>query len=54
MAVSSGAAGLEAAALVSDADTPDAGDLAAVRDAGSGAAVFLVGTDGALRATLTP
>jgi hypothetical protein len=25
-----------------------------VRDAGSGAAVFLVGTDGALRATLTP
>jgi hypothetical protein len=54
MAVSSGAAGLEAAALVSDVDTPDAGDLAAVRDVGSGAAVFLVGTDGALRATLTP
>jgi hypothetical protein len=54
MAVSSGAAGLEAAALVSDADAPDTGDLAAVRDIGPGAAVYHVGTDGALRATLTP
>ena len=34
MAVSSGAAELEAAALVSDADEPDPGDLAAVRDIG--------------------
>ena len=51
MAVSSGAAGLEAAALVSDADTPDAGDLAAVQDIGPGAPVFHVGTNGAARGT---
>jgi hypothetical protein len=53
MAVSSGAARLEAAALVSDADEPDPGDLAVVRDVGRAAAVFHVGTDGAIRATLT-
>ena len=34
MAVSSGASALEAAALVSEADKPDPGDLAAVRDLG--------------------
>jgi hypothetical protein len=51
MAVSSGAAHLEAAALVSD-ETPDPGDLEVVRDVGPGAAVFHVGTDGAVRATL--
>ena len=53
MAVSSGAADLEAAALVSDARAPDPGDLAVVREAGPKAAVFHVGTDGVLRATLT-
>ena len=53
-AVSSGATGLEAAALVSDADAPDAADLAAVADLGPKATVFHVGADGSLRATLTP
>jgi hypothetical protein len=54
MAVSSGATVLEAAALVSDADAPDPGDLAVVRDVGPGAVVFHVGADGAVRATLSP
>jgi hypothetical protein len=54
MAVSSGATVLEAAALVSDADAPDPGDLAVVRDVGPRAVVFHVGTNGALRGTLTP
>ena len=54
MAVSSGAEKLEAAALVSDADAPDPGDLALVRDVGPGAVVFHVGADGAIRATLSP
>ena len=54
MAVSSGATGLEAAALVSDADTPARADLAAVADLGPKATVFHVGADGSLRATLTP
>jgi hypothetical protein len=53
MAVSSGAARLEAAALVSDADGPDSGDLAVIRDVGRDAALFHVGTDGVIRATLT-
>lgn len=53
MAVSSGAAQLEAAALVSD-EAPDPADLAVVRDAGPGAAVFHVAADGALRGTLIP
>jgi len=52
--VSSGATVLEAAALVSDADAPDPGDLAVVRDVGPGAVVFHVGTNGALRGTLIP
>ncbi len=43
MAVSSGAASLEAAALVSEADEPDSGDLAAVRDIGPDATVFHAG-----------
>jgi hypothetical protein len=51
--VSSGATGLEAAALVSDADAPEAADLAAVADLGPKATVFHAGTDGSLRATLT-
>ena len=54
MAVSSGATVLEAAALVSDADAPDPGDLALVRDVGPAAVVFHVGADGAIRATLSP
>jgi PAS domain S-box-containing protein len=53
-AVSSGANSLEAAALVSDAEAPSAGDLKAVRDLGPAATVFHAGTDGTLRATLLP
>lgn len=51
MAVSSGASKLEAAALVSDGE-PDPGDLAAVRDLGPQAPVFLAAADGTVRATL--
>jgi hypothetical protein len=54
MAVSSGASSLEAAALVSDADTVDPGDLAVVREAGPAAVVFQAGTNGMLRATMQP
>jgi len=54
MAVSSGATSLEAAALVSEADAPDAADLAAVADLGAGATVFHAATDGSVRAALTP
>jgi hypothetical protein len=54
MAVSSGAASLEAAALVSEADKPDPADLAAIRDIGPDAIVFHAGPDGTLRATLRP
>ena len=54
MAVSSGASALEAAALVSEAEEPDPGDLAAVRDLGPKAPVFLAGPDGAHRDTLKP
>ena len=54
MAVSSGAASLEAAALVSDGDGPDSTDLAAVRDVGPGAVVFHAAPDGTVRATLRP
>ena len=54
MAVSSGASALEAAALVGDTDQPDPGDLAAVRDLGPAATVFLAGPDGAVRDTLKP
>ena len=53
MAVSSGASSLEAAALVSDADTVDPGDLAVVREAGPDAVVFQAGSNGTLRATVT-
>jgi hypothetical protein len=52
--VSSGAASLEAAALVSEADKPDPADLAAIRDIGPDAIVFHAGPDGTLRATLRP
>ena len=54
MAVSSGASTLEAAALVSEADKPAPGDLAAVRDLGPKATVFLAGPDGIHRDTLKP
>ena len=53
MAVSSGAASLEAAALVIERE-PDPGDLAAVRDLGPSAPIFHAGPDGTLRATLVP
>jgi hypothetical protein len=52
MAVSSGAASLEAAALVSDAAEPDPGDLAAVRDIGPDATVFHAAPDGTLLTAL--
>jgi len=51
MAASSGAAQLEAAAVVSDSD-PDDADLAAVRDLGPDAPVFRAAPDGTLRAIL--
>ena len=53
MAVSSGASSLEAAALVSDAEGVDPGDLAVVREAGPAAVVFQAGSNGMLRATIT-
>ncbi|MQY02733.1 cytidine deaminase [Actinomadura macrotermitis] len=52
MAVSSGAEDLEAAALVTAGDTARDSDVAAVRDLGAKAPVFVAGPDGALRATL--
>jgi hypothetical protein len=54
MAVSSGASGLEAAALVSDGSGPDPADLAVVRDLGPSAVVFHAAADGTLLATLRP
>ncbi|MFI7315829.1 cytidine deaminase [Streptomyces venezuelae] len=51
MAVASGAESLEAAAVVSGADTVTDEDLAAVRDlGGAGTPVFLAGADGEVRA----
>ncbi|AUG77149.1 cytidine deaminase [Kitasatospora sp. MMS16-BH015] len=50
MAVASGARGLEAAAVVSEAEQPAAADLAAVRDlGGAGTPVLLAGPDGELK-----
>src|ERR1035437_2936747 len=54
MAVSSGAASLEAAALVSDGAVPDPSDIAAVRDIVPDAIIIHVLPDGAVRATLRP
>jgi hypothetical protein len=54
MAVSSGAASLEAAALVSDGAPPDAADLAAVRELGPRAVLFHAAPDGSVLATLRP
>ncbi|WP_322985289.1 cytidine deaminase [Streptomyces sp. S584] len=54
MAVASGAASLEAAAVVSDAATLADADLAAVRDlGGAGTPVLLAGPDGTLRSTVS-
>ena len=50
-AVSSGVEGLEAAAVVSDADAVETNGLAAVHDLTASAPVFLAGPDGALRTT---
>jgi hypothetical protein len=54
MACSSGATGLEAAALVSEVADPDAADIAAVRDLGPAALLLLAGTDGKLRTSRQP
>lgn len=48
MAVSSGAASLEAAALVTEADDPGDEDIAAVEDLGN-AVLFLAGPDGKVK-----
>ncbi|MFK4100046.1 cytidine deaminase [Streptomyces sp. NPDC019531] len=54
MAVASGAKSLEAAAVVTDAESASAQDLAAVRDlGGSQTPVLLAGPDGAVRSTVT-
>ncbi|MFG3204869.1 cytidine deaminase [Streptomyces sp. NPDC048192] len=54
MAVASGAASLEAAALVTEAESVPAEDLAAVADlGGAGTPVLLAGPDGAVRTTLS-
>jgi hypothetical protein len=54
MAVSSGAAALEAAALVSDGQGPTADDIEAVRDIGSKAVIIHAGSDGTVLATIRP
>ncbi|HEY0507577.1 MAG TPA: cytidine deaminase [Blastococcus sp.] len=51
-AVSSGVEGLEAAAIVSTADTVEVDGLAAVRDLAPSAPVHLAGPDGNLRSTV--
>lgn len=54
MAVASGAASLEAAALVSDAESVTDEDLAAVADlGGAGTPVLLAGPDGVVRVTVS-
>ena len=52
MAVSSGAAALEAAALVSDGPGPAPEDIGAVKDIGSGALIIHAASDGTVRETL--
>ncbi|MBA3745198.1 cytidine deaminase [Sporichthya sp.] len=51
MAVASGARGIEAGAVVSEADQPAEADRAALSDLGAGAPLHLAGLDGALRGT---
>ncbi|SOD64455.1 hypothetical protein SAMN06297387_11721 [Streptomyces zhaozhouensis] len=54
MAVASGAGSLEAAAVVSGAETVPEADVAAVRDlGGAGTPLLLAGPDGTLRGTIT-
>ncbi|MDQ1038738.1 hypothetical protein QFZ75_005154 [Streptomyces sp. V3I8] len=54
MAVASGAAGLEAAAVVGEGESLAEDDLAAVRDLGGAATpVLLAGVDGAVRSVVT-
>ncbi|WP_320776876.1 cytidine deaminase [Streptomyces sp. CRN 30] len=54
MAVASGATSLEAAAVVTAAETASDEDRAAVRDlGGAGTPVLVAGPDGALRTTVT-
>lgn len=52
MAVSSGAAALEAAALVSDGPGPATEDIDAVKDIGSGALIIHAASDGTVREML--
>ncbi|REF37797.1 cytidine deaminase [Thermasporomyces composti] len=53
MAVSSGAEGLEAGAVVSDADDVSAEDRAVIGDlGGAGVPIFLAGVDGEVRAVV--
>jgi hypothetical protein len=51
MAASSGAAKVEAAALVSEGAAPDPADIAAVKDIGAGAVIIHAAPDGSVRAT---
>jgi hypothetical protein len=54
MAVSSGAPGLEAVAVLGERDAPRAGDLAVIRDfAGDGVAVHLAAPDGTVVTSTT-
>ncbi|MFI7399408.1 cytidine deaminase [Streptomyces sp. NPDC049541] len=54
MAVASGAKSLEAAAVVTEAESAAAQDLAAVRDlGGAGTPVLVAGPDGTVRTTVT-
>ncbi|HKN99429.1 MAG TPA: cytidine deaminase, partial [Pseudonocardiaceae bacterium] len=53
-AAASGADGLEAAAVVSGAEALDPESVAAVRDLGSAAPVYLADPSGAVRAVDTP
>ncbi|MFF8727445.1 cytidine deaminase [Streptomyces sp. NPDC015171] len=54
MAVASGAASLEAAAVVTEAESLPAEDLAAVADlGGAGTPVLLAGADGTVRSTVS-
>ncbi|RPF33380.1 cytidine deaminase [Streptomyces sp. TLI_185] len=54
MAVASGAKSLEAAAVVTEAESASVQDLAAVRDlGGAGTPVLVAGPDGTVRTTVT-
>jgi hypothetical protein len=54
MAASSGAASLEAAAVVSEAEAADPGDMAVLRDLGQAVTLFLAAPDGTVRQTISP